>query len=397
MGGMARASRQDGFLRQFFVSRVGPTEAYPGAKVDKGVDDATAARSNGVCLQVSAAPGKTISAEGLGYWSVDLPTTDGAQIDLSLWIRASKIKSAAAGGGIYALAEFRDATGQNVAKQFLAGGEGDAKPANVDFMEGTYAYKKLSGMVTAPSGARWFRMGFGMKECSGWAAFDDFDIQTRPGVAEAEAVVKRPIETEKYDWRIADISKLFNRPLADDGKGKPGWTGQGPQMDLRGLQAGEYKFNGVPFRVEKGNACFIMKNKKLPSDDLPNGGKVELKGKADLLAFLHSGGWLEPDVKHSTYIIHYEDGSKAELPIIGGKNIWDWTAPADRVDDAKYDPVLGLVLHAVTVPSPQFVHVNVWMTLWKNPHPDKQIVELEVKGENEGIPGLIGVSCGQKK
>ena len=71
--------------------------------------------------------------------------------------------------------------------------------------------------------------------------------------------------------------------------------------------------------------------------------------------------------------------------------------PADRVDDQKYDPALGLTLHAVTVPSPQFVRVNVWMTLWQNPHPDREMVELEVKGENEGIPGLIGVSCGQKK
>ena len=397
MGGSARGSRQDGFLRRFFVSSVAPTEAYPGAKVDKGVDDATAARSNGVCLQVSAAPGKSITAEGLGYWSVDLPTTDGAQIDLSLWIRASKIKAAAAGGGVYTVAEFCDATGQNATRQYLAGGAGDAKPAGADFVEGTYAYKKLSGMVTAPAGARWFRMGFGLRDCSGWAAFDDFDIQTRPGVAEAQTVVKRAIETEKYDWRVADISKLFNRPLADDGKGHPGWTGQGPLMDLRGLQAGDYKFNGVPFRVEKGNACFIMKNKKLPSENLPNGGKVELKGKADMLAFLHSGGWLEPDIKHATYIIHYADGSKAELPIIGGKNIWDWTAPADRVDDQKYDPALGLTLHAVSVPSPQFVRVNVWMTIWQNPHPDREMVELEVKGENEGIPGLLGVSLGIAK
>jgi hypothetical protein len=168
-------------------------------------------------------------------------------------------------------------------------------------------------------------------------------------------------------------------------------------MDLRGLQAGEYKFNGAPFRVEKGNACFIMKNKKLPSEDLPSGGTVELKGKADMLAFLHSGGWLEPDIKHSTYIIHYADGSKAEIPVIGGKNILDWTTPADRPDDLKYDPALGLLLHAITVPSPQFVHVNVWMTLWKNPHPDKEIVALEIKGENEGIPGLIAVSRGLAK
>ena len=56
IGGWARGQRRDGFVRQFYVSRVGPTEAYPGAKVDKGVDDPTAARSNGVCLQVDFLP-----------------------------------------------------------------------------------------------------------------------------------------------------------------------------------------------------------------------------------------------------------------------------------------------------------------------------------------------------
>ena len=181
MGGQAHGRRQDGFVRQLYTADIAPTSVYPGAKVDKGVDDPTAARSQGVCLQVSSAPGQSISADGLGFWGTDLPTTDGAQIDLSLWIRASRVTAAAAGGGVYALAEFRDATGQNVSRQFLAGGTDPALPAGADYVAGTYGYRKLSGMVTAPPGARWFRLGFGLKDCSGWAAFDDFDIQTRPG------------------------------------------------------------------------------------------------------------------------------------------------------------------------------------------------------------------------
>jgi hypothetical protein len=37
------------------------------------------------------------------------------------------------------------------------------------------------------------------------------------------------------------------------------------------------------------------------------------------------------------------------------------------------------------------------MVLWKNPHPDKPIASLEIKGANEGAPGLIGVSRGVAK
>ena len=68
-------------------------------------------------------------------------------------------------------------------------------------------------------------------------------------------------------------------------------------------------YNGVPFRVAKGNACFIMKNKYRPSENLPAGGQVELKAKADVLAFLHSGG-LNRDIQHATYVIHYADGTQ---------------------------------------------------------------------------------------
>ena len=63
----------------------------------------------------------------------------------------------------------------------------------------------------------------------------------------------------------------------------------------------------------------------------------------------------------------------------------------------KYDPALGLLLPAVTVPSPKFVQVTIWLTLWQNPHPEKPIAGLEVRGANEGIPGLIAVSFGQRK
>jgi hypothetical protein len=149
--------------------------------------------------------------------------------------------------------------------------------------------------------------------------------------------------------------------------------------------------------VAKGNACFILKNKYRPSQDLPDAGKVALPGEADVLAFLHSGGWISANTLQATYIIHYADGTKVEIPVIGGKNILDWTQPPARADEIAYDPALGLILPATTVASPQFVHVTVWMTLWKNPYPEKQIASLEVKGANAGIPGLIAVSAGRVK
>ena len=59
---------------------------------------------------MSAIAGKTMSADGLGYWSVDLPAVDGAQIDLSLYIRANEIKPVNENGGLFVVAEFCDET-----------------------------------------------------------------------------------------------------------------------------------------------------------------------------------------------------------------------------------------------------------------------------------------------
>jgi len=396
MGGQTLPN-SSGFLRQIWMNNIAYNNTYPGATVENFNDDPTAARNKKVCLQVCSLPGKALVPDGLGYWSVDLPTVDGAKIDVSAWIKAKGVTPTSASGGVYLLVEFRNVTGQNLSRQYIVGAEDGDQAVLPDFAAGTYDHKQAAATVTAPKNARWFRVGFGVRDASGWASFGDIDIQTQPGEEPEEVARKtRPIEPAHFNWSITDISPMLNRPLADevDADGKGGWTDQGALMDLRGLPSGEQTINGVSFRVEKGNACLILKNKQRPSENLPAAAKVNVTFKADVLAFLHTGGWLAPDIRHATYIVHYADGTKAEIPVIGGKNIIDWTHSADSVDEVKYSPALGLILHAVTVPSPKFVRVNVWMTLWKNPHPDKEIVALEVTSANEGIPGLIAVSRG---
>jgi hypothetical protein len=377
------------------------TTAMPA--VAKGIDDKSVGRPDHpdqfAALQIGAVPTKTMSAQGLAYWSVTLPTTDGAQIDLSLWVRAKDVKAARENGGLFVTVEFCDETGQNVTRQYLVGADDGQKAAGADFATGDYAYKQLKGTVTAPSGARWFKMGFGLRDCTGWMAFSDADIQTRPGMPQEVARKVLPIDASKFAWTVCDLTGLLNRPLADESGsgGKVGWTDQGPLMDLRNLLAGDYTYNDVAFHVAKGNACFIMKNKFRPSQNLPDGGKVDLKARADVLAFLHTGGWIYANVSQAMYIIHYDDGTKVEIPIVGGRNIFDWVASPDHAADLKYDPAYGLLLPATTVASPQFVRVTVWTLLWKNPHPDKTIASLEIKGANQGAPGLIAVSRGVAK
>ncbi|MEI6504154.1 MAG: hypothetical protein WCP21_24335, partial [Armatimonadota bacterium] len=157
-------------------------------------------------------------------------------------------------------------------------------------------------------------------------------------------------------------------------------------------------YAGVPFLIEREKACLIMKSRFRKSDGLPDSGKVELKAKADVIAYLHTGGWTaEPGVKQASYILHYADGTLSAMPVVTGGNIFDWIAPPEIVNDVVYDPALGFVQQAGSVNTTKFPSVNLWLVLWANPHPDKEIVAFEVKGENQGIAGLLAVSLGHKR
>ena len=364
------------------------------------LDPKTAAHGGFWSLICGAEQPGPSSPQGAGFWSVSLPTVDDAIIDVTAWLKAEQVKAATKGGGVYMFVEFRNETGQNVIRQFLVGGPNGGDVVAADFAEGTYDWKQLKGFVTAPKGARWFTIALGTRACSGWASFDDIDIQTRAGEKPADVnVVRLPIEIGNFTWAPINLTGLLNRPLADeiDDDGEGGWTDQGAMADLRNLQAGEYEFNGVKFSIAKGNACLIMKSKFRKSDKLPEGGKITLDSKAETLAFLHSGGWLDMGKTHATYIIHYSDGTSVSIPVIGGINIHDWTHGEKALEGAKYDPVSGMTLLATKVVCPKFVTVSVWMTVWENPNPEKQISSIEIKSENQGVFGLLGISLGTKK
>jgi hypothetical protein len=90
------------------------------------------------------------------------------------------------GGGLYVTIEFRNETGQNVTRQYLVGAGAGQKAVGTEWMTGNFKYKPSTGKATAPKGARWFKPGFGLRNCTGWVARSDIDIQTRPGAPEAE-------------------------------------------------------------------------------------------------------------------------------------------------------------------------------------------------------------------
>lgn len=363
-----------------------------------------------VVLEVSSLPEKVISERGLGWWSVSLPTAAEAEVDLAVRVTLRDVKAAKDGGGVVMFAEWSDYTRQRVQVDFIAGRDESGTVHLAEALTGTCIDRRIAGQVMAPAWAKRLRVFFGLQDCTGSAAFDDADIQTAPGQAPPAAeepqttgppnIQPKPIvDPAALDFFIVDLSKHVNRPLkddkADDGKG--GWTDQGSEADMSGLDPGDKEYQGVPFKISAPNSCLVLFSPERPqSKDLPKQANIEVGRKADVLYFLHDCAWAKEGLEQFKYVVKYDDGSKVEIPIIGGEHIFDWALGLQ----AKFTKRIARMRPSVAVTvggGALFPHVNVYMLEWLNPHPEKKIAAIDFVSAGKGVPILLGITTGIRK
>jgi WD40 repeat protein len=102
------------------------------------------------------------------------------------------------------------------------------------------------------------------------------------------------------------------------------------------------------------------------------------------LHFLHATHhWEKDGTPIGNYVLHYADGQKEEIPILYGKDVRDCTA---RPDDAIGQQSSNLAWSGST-------NHRVYLTTWKNPHPDVTIASLDfVSGTTRCGPFLIALT-----
>ena len=131
-----------------------------------------------------------------------------------------------------------------------------------------------------------------------------------------------------------DLSAAFTGSFRDEqsGDGKGGWTDQGPEMDLRSFEPGKGTYAGV--RVDTidpaangGKSCVIL-GRTFPASAGVDLGKAP-KGMKTLY-LLHASGWtpMPPDAV-GTIAVTYADGSREEIPVVGGRDCGNWYTPAE--------------------------------------------------------------------
>src|SRR5205823_10907613 len=93
------------------------------------------------------------------------------------------------------------------------------------------------------------------------------------------------------------------------------------------------------------------------------------------------------------YVVHYEDGTTAEIPLVYGEQTRDWFFVEGEAEPSKTKVAwTGENEFATSVRA----KIRVYRMTWENPKPDKKIATIDVTGrkdETVAAPFVIAVTA----
>ncbi len=208
----------------------------------------------------------------------------------------------------------------------------------------------------------------------------------------------QPKRTPHYKRFFVDLRKFANMGYYDrvENDGKGGWTDQG-KNDMRFFLINHTgKINGAddgmdvpvpdfPTKVDfqkvvyqlidpkanGGKAVISLGSEKFGRKLPRQAGPFPVGEKADILWFLHSAGWTGPTGSMiAEYTLTYDDGTSVRIPIRMGMEVGDWHNPK----------AFGAATVAWTGANLFTSRIGIWTYPWKNPHPEKTIRSIALKG-----------------
>jgi len=246
----------------------------------------------------------------------------------------------------------------------------------------------------------------------GWAVSGHF-AESRHAAARRAPLIKfvRPAE------RAATMAQLKARQQADAGGHqtmidlKP-WlnmaldTDTGSLLRMQGnnlasCPGGVHCFAGVPFNVA-GRAQLFGRDMtdiaKLFPERIRN---IIIGGRCDRLHLLHGACDVStPGQAVARLVLHYADGSSAEIPIIAGAHLQDWWGPIYITNSGagRYTTDPGTELAwagtnpAIHKHAPDF-SLRLYRTTFANPHPELEIKTIDyVSTLTQSAPFLVGLT-----
>ena len=196
-----------------------------------------------------------------------------------------------------------------------------------------------------------------------------------------------------------DLEAKMNRKLVDNlGGGAAG-------NSLATLPTGEQTLSGIKFKigpgiVQLGSTVFATWPEKVEG--------IAVDRQVSKLHFLHAtcnggGPSQEGDERYvhdgtliGQYVVYYEDGGTAEIPIVYGQDVRDWwylegeAAPSRARVTWTGDNDLARRFDA---------HLRLYSSSWTNPKPDKRVSRIDYsarKTETAAAPFCLAISVEQE-
>jgi hypothetical protein len=197
-----------------------------------------------------------------------------------------------------------------------------------------------------------------------------------------------------------DLRPWQNATLLDSTDGAAGVK----ENNLAQLSAGVHTFGGVRFDVE---GKIQLLGQPLPKSHSKFPGRIDgitIRRKCARLQLLQGASALHtPGKKIARLVLHYADGTKADIGIVGGEHVLDWWGPIYNTDAGTgrdtTSPDTELAWSGsnprIKERAPDF-SLRLYRSAFANPRPDLEIASVDYVSTLSGAaPFLVGLTTEQ--
>lgn len=183
--------------------------------------------------------------------------------------------------------------------------------------------------------------------------------------------------------RIIDLDPFYNIRLDD-----PTYDGPGTQ-----LPPIKKEYDGLPFQLHGQVVLFgrhfAIRGRHFPTrvDGIP------IDARFEELHLLHHSRWpYVPGERIARIVLHYDDGSHHEYPIIFGDHVRDWHFLPSYENESIGDPDAKVIWRDMKL-SQYNGYRRLWKTIFQNPYPKKRVKKMDlVSDQTYAAYSLIGAT-----